>query len=52
MKQQVILQNRDMLKNLRINLAGAKKDLSAFIMLWKYIQAKKRTEKIQYVKVN
>ena len=45
MVQEVITQNKALMKNLRLNLIEAKRDFSAFLTLWKYIQRKQKLQK-------
>jgi hypothetical protein len=40
------------MENLRTNLREAKRDFSAFLTLWKYIQRKERQQKISNGKIN
>jgi hypothetical protein len=42
MVQQIMDQNRELMRNLRTNLAEAKKDISAFLVIWKYMQGKEK----------
>jgi hypothetical protein len=52
MVQSVIEQNRQLMRSLRSNFNEAKNDLSAFLTLWKYIQSKERSQKLQDAKIN
>jgi hypothetical protein len=52
MVEKVIDQNRELMRSLRSNFNEAKNDLAAFVTLWKYIQNKERSQKIQNVEIN
>ncbi len=46
MVQQLIQQNKEMLKSLTLNIEQAKRDLSIFMSLWKYVQEKEKRNKV------
>lgn len=52
MDQEVIVQNRDMMQNLRISLSEVRRDFSSFRILWKYLRRKQKLQSILYAKVN
>jgi lipopolysaccharide/colanic/teichoic acid biosynthesis glycosyltransferase len=44
MHDTAVAQNRNLMRSLRLNLVEAKRDFSAFLTLWKYMQMKKQRE--------
>ena len=52
MVQQVIAHNKALMDTVRLNLIDAKRDLSAFLTLWKYIQRKQKLQKSLNGKIN
>lgn len=42
MVQQIMNQNKELMRNLRTNFVEAKEDIAAFLAIWKYIQGKEK----------
>ena len=52
MINKVIENNKYLMRSLRSKFNESKNDLSAFTTLWKYIQNKEKSQKIQDTKIN
>jgi hypothetical protein len=50
--QKVINQNMELMRSLRSHFNDTRNDISAFVTLWKYIQNKEKSQKLQDAKIN